>query len=127
VGLRVGVCAIYLQEVQKGGVDHVGVGPGDVVRSTLDGEDGEVLDETGESAGRSDSQNWTGSGSLAGHSASSQALRELWPSVACRISRPAGRIRRATKREYIRMRPGRPERPVPGRGALPPLDGALSR
>lgn len=40
------------------------------------------------------------------------AMSSSGPSVACRISRPAGRIRRTTKREYMRLRP---ERPVSGR------------
>ena len=42
---------------------------------------------------------WTGSLSPAGHSASSQHRGSSGPSVACRTSRPAGRIRKATKRE----------------------------
>jgi hypothetical protein len=51
MGVGRGVFDLFLQEVQKGGVDHVGVSPGDVVGSAVDGDDGEVLDETGESLG----------------------------------------------------------------------------
>jgi hypothetical protein len=62
--------------------------------------------------GRLDSQNCTGSLSVAGHSAGSHRSGSSAPLVAWRISRPAGRMRRATKREYMRLKP---LRPVPGR------------
>lgn len=67
---------------------------------------------SGVSAGRSESQNWTGSPWLAYHSARSQHSGSSGLSAAWRTSRPAGRIRRVTNREYIRLKP---LRPVPGR------------
>ena len=40
---------LLLQEVEKGGIHHVGVSPGNVVRASLHGDEGEVLDEIGQS------------------------------------------------------------------------------
>ncbi|SCF99320.1 hypothetical protein GA0115259_106632 [Streptomyces sp. MnatMP-M17] len=51
---------------------------------------------------------WTGSGSVAGHAASSHRSGSSGPSVFLRISRPAGLTRRATNREYMRLAPLRP-------------------
>lgn len=63
-------------------------------------------------SGRLESQNCTGSSWSAGHSASSQRTGSSAVVAAWRISRPAGLIRRATKREYMRLNP---LRPLPGR------------
>src|SRR5713226_829345 len=38
-------------EVEEGGVDHVGVGPGDVVRAAFDGDELQVLDQSGQPGG----------------------------------------------------------------------------
>lgn len=56
-------------------------------------------------AGMLESQNCTGSSWSAGHSASSQRTGSSAVVVAWRISRPAGLIRRATKREVNAFRP----------------------
>ncbi|MER5549111.1 hypothetical protein ABT072_43495 [Streptomyces sp. NPDC002589] len=60
------------------------------------------------STGRLDSQNWTGSGSVVSHSASSQRTGSSGPAVFLRISRPVGRRRRAANREYMPLMPLRP-------------------
>src|SRR6185437_6018539 len=39
------------EEVEQGRVDHVGVGPGDVVRAALDGDEREILDQRGQPGG----------------------------------------------------------------------------
>ncbi len=38
---------LFGEEVEEGGVDDVGVGPGDVVRAALDGDECQVLDKRG--------------------------------------------------------------------------------
>jgi len=38
-------CCLFGEEVEEGGVDHLGVGPGDVVRAAFNGDEGEVAAE----------------------------------------------------------------------------------
>ena len=42
---------LFAEEVQQGGVDDVGVGPGHVVRAAFDGDEGQVLDQRGQPGG----------------------------------------------------------------------------
>src|SRR5450631_1064282 len=44
-------CCLFGEEVQEGGVDDLGVGPGDVVRAAFDGDECQVLDQAGQPRG----------------------------------------------------------------------------
>src|SRR5580704_2491476 len=44
-------CCLFGEEVEEGGVDDVGVSPGDVVRAALDRDERQVLDQGGQPGG----------------------------------------------------------------------------